>query len=93
MSRLTDMNAKMQAEKAYTAQGIGGAMCGQQMSPDCVQQEAQRPMTTAECTFHSLSETAYRADVESEKAKRALDILNRHPEFMEFLELLRSGLV
>ena len=96
MNRLNDLNVKQQAEKAYYAnQNTGQAV---PMSPDCncgigSATEAARPMTTAEYAVYNLSGRISSAISEKERSERVLDILTRHPEFHEFLEVLRSGLV
>ena len=64
------------------------AACGAPMG-----YEAQRPRSAAEQTVYDLSERAYRSTVEGEKAKLALDIIQEHPEFLEFIELIRTGMV
>jgi hypothetical protein len=50
-------------------------------------------MTTAEYAVYNLSGRISSAISEKERSERVLDILTRHPEFHEFLEVLRSGLV
>lgn len=52
-----------------------------------------RPMTTAEASTYHLSRLISETTMQKEKAERVLDILTRHPELHEFLEVLRSGLV
>ena len=89
MNRLNDLNVKQQAEKAYYANQCAGQAVP--MSPDC--NEAARPMTTAEYAVYNLSGRISSAISEKERSERVLDILTRHPEFHEFLEVLRSGLV
>ena len=51
------------------------------------------PMTTAEASTYHLSRLISETTMQKEKAERVLDILTRHPELHEFLEVLRSGLV
>lgn len=59
----------------------------------CDTRAGGRPATRAESTIHRLDEVVYRATVDSEKAARVRDILTRHPEFFELMEVLNSGLV
>src|ERR1700679_3840463 len=69
-----------------------GDCCVGQAAPPMVC-EAQRPRTAAEQTIYDLSQRAYDATVQGERAKKALDILQAHPEFLELIELIRTGMV
>lgn len=53
----------------------------------------ERLMTRDERTLFELHQRAERANEKAMVANRVYDILARHPEFLEFLEVLRSGLV
>jgi len=84
--------AKMQAEKAYCADQVavraarpsGGTYgSGTQMAGDCEDQ----PL------FGQLKMRQSIATNERQQLNRAVDILKTHPEFEDFLWLLRSGLV
>ena len=69
---------KMQAQQANCAQVAGlGNMC-------CEPQETTR---------ERLQRRLRNSNDEHVRLNRVLDILERHPEFEEFLEVLRSGLV
>ena len=52
-----------------------------------------RPRTTAEQIIYDASERAYRAEVDGGKAKAALLFYGDHPEFAEFIGLIRSGAI
>jgi hypothetical protein len=65
------------------AKAYYGDTCGVQAAPASAEQQR----------MHDLNRKANFAKEEHDKAVRALDILARHPEFHEFLQLLRDGLV
>lgn len=90
---LDETYAKMQAEKQFQDErSIGqapqvGDMC-------CETTEATKP--TRQYPENTIVELRRRADAlgqERSRMNRVRSILERHPEFLEFLEVLRSGLV
>ena len=50
-------------------------------------------MKPAQQIIYDLSERAYSAEVAGGKAKAALVFLGDHPEFAEFIGLIRSGAI
>jgi hypothetical protein len=58
-----------------------------------IQTKHKQPMTTAEYQKYKLGANIANATETKEKSERVLDILTRHPEFHEFIEVLRSGLI
>lgn len=81
------------AEKLKAAQALGYAENCQQATTargigDCAQNMAQQ-----EPLVYHLQRKARNAEENHVKITRVLDILQRHPEFEEFLEILRSDLV
>ena len=85
-------------EKMKAAQDHGAGQCVTtdpypQNYGDCVQTREPMPMTDAESRIYGLSGQISHHTTQKERSERVLDILTRHPEFHEFLEVLRSGLV
>lgn len=77
LNSLIDSNAKLQAEKAYYA--TMQAQCGEQSRPTTLREEAQR----------SAQEHAAR----SQKDLAAAAFFEAHPEFEEFIQLIRAGAI
>jgi hypothetical protein len=78
--------AKMQAE-----QNMCGTACPPPQAPystECCEPKAER-----EPTVERLRRINRQSNIEENRRYRVIDILSRHPEFEEFLEVLRSGLV
>lgn len=55
--------------------------------------ETSRPKTRKESNLYRLDQTIYQATVDSEKAAKVRTILDAHPEFFDFIEVLESGLI
>lgn len=72
--------------RAYTEDVRTNAAQGYEASPS-------RPMTTAEWKTREIARRALEQKTEAEKADMVLTILRAHPEFFDFLEVLKSGLV
>jgi hypothetical protein len=49
------------------------------------------PESRAQQIIRELSQRAYTAEVEGQRAKAALEFFEKHPEFTEFICLIRSG--
>jgi hypothetical protein len=49
------------------------------------------PESRAQQIIRELSQRAYTAEVEGQRAKAALEFFEKHPEFTEFIGLIRSG--
>ena len=77
----------------YTEQQLKEMMQGMTAEACCDQQSTARPITSSEQIMHDLSARAYCADVEGGKARSALDFFGKHPEFTEFIALVRSGTI
>ena len=75
-----------QANAANMGTPYGGACCGQKSTD-------QRPTTRAESIMIDLSYQASRAQDETARALAALEFFERHPEFAEFIGLIRSGAI
>jgi hypothetical protein len=65
--------------------------CAEPASAAPMEYKAQRPRTSAEQMIYDLSERAYSAKVQEERAKAALSFFGEHPEFAQFIALIRSG--
>jgi len=76
---------KQCVEQQYAASTQG--MAGQQIG------YAVDECNKRELLIHRLQRQERNVGHESQKLSRASDILTRHPEFEELLELLRSGLI
>jgi len=84
----SDECAKIQAEQLYTG-GLRGAA-----TPLGYAQEAdQQVQSGRELLIHRLQRQQYDTEQQSKRRARVLEILQRHPEFEEFLEVLHSGLL
>jgi hypothetical protein len=57
----------------------------------CDQQTTGRPATSAERILMDLSNQASRAQDEEARSLAALEFFGKHPEFAEFIGLIRSG--
>lgn len=69
--------------------GFGGTA-----QDSCMTQSYERrPKTEQERLFDRLHTEANKADQDAALRHRVLHIMHNHPEFLEFLEVLRSGLV
>lgn len=76
-----DLNAKMQgAARDQAASGLSGC-------------ETACPSEARELLIHRLLRQKRMLERDHEKYDRAISILERHPEFEELMELLRSGIV
>ena len=60
---------------------------------NCCDTSTTAPMKPAQQIIYDLSERAYSAEVAGGKAKSALVLLGDHPEFAEFIALIRSGAI
>jgi hypothetical protein len=59
---------------------------------DCYEQSTpQRPATSAERILMDLSNQASRAQDQEARSLAALEFFGKHPEFAEFIGLIRSG--
>lgn len=86
-----ELNAKLRAEREYLAgqaqvRGLGA-------SPANYDTCSNEKATGEELLIHQLLRKKRKAESDHDKLDRAIGILERHPEFQEFIELLRSGLV
>ena len=72
--------------KEAQAGTIGGGECCNQQA-----QEIGRPATSAERIVMELSNRASRAQDEEARSLAALEFFGKHPEFAEFIGLIRSG--
>ena len=91
-------NWKQEQEKARQdrTRGMVGAAEEQRNYGDtCAQAVGTgvREMSYGEVVLMDLRDRARRSEIEADRTKRAVDILERHPEFLEFIELVRSGVV
>ena len=57
----------------------------------CDQEATGRPATSAECIVMELSNRVSRAQDEEARSLAAFEFLGKHPEFAEFIVLIRSG--
>ena len=79
---------------AHAVQDKINAGLGCDARNECVAQGyIGRPKTEQERLFDRLHAEANKADQDAALRHRVLHILHAHPEFLEFLEVMRSGLV
>jgi hypothetical protein len=93
---LRDTLRAQQAKAPYasyptTERADYGDTCNQTQAPGL--SGAARQATKAESIISGLQQRDTYMRSEIEKNERVADILTRHPEFLEFLEVLRSGAV
>lgn len=90
MNRLDEVNAKMQADKAYYAQTPNLTGCASPGQPyygeTCAQERRSSPTEQAEKNFANHSEQAM-------KSQMAAVFLRANPAFDEFIQLIRSGAI
>jgi hypothetical protein len=88
-SNLLQQNAKMQAEQSYRNSALGDSpappspmdMCGQ----------AQAKSQSAYSLRHEAEKRSMHHSQEASKAAEAANFFHLHPEFEEFIRLVRSG--
>ena len=83
---------KLKAEQGYYNSRQGGVAQSINDTDNCAQ-AVGRPKTAQGKTIDFLNERASQGKTQHDQSVRVLDILARHPEFLEFLEVMRSGLV
>jgi hypothetical protein len=92
---LKDTLRAQQAETPYpsypTESANYGDTCNQAQASGL--SGAARQATKAESIISGLQQRDTYMRSEIEKNERVADILTRHPEFLEFLEVLRSGAI
>lgn len=93
MHALREQGVPFQAKDKVDACNRNVVGMGGSAPPPQYQAQELRPATHAESAINRLDEKVYRSAVDGEKAARIREILTRHPEFFEFLEVLNSGLV
>lgn len=82
----TDTNSKLQADQSYR----NADNCGAALDPSYAQAQCAMPKV-AYSLRDEAQKLAHHHQEQSDKAARAAAFLHQHPEFDEFIRLVRSG--
>jgi hypothetical protein len=80
-------------EAELKRQAAAQQVCGQAVGMNQANCCDTKAVIGEEMPIHGLYRLRANAEHNHAKLSRVIDILERHPEFQEFLEVLRSGLV